>query len=437
MQSGPTAACGLVWSLCLVAAAAQNPPGQVRLRLLDADAKPVAGASVWTCPQCVWKRRTWLPAELLPFEGNQYEVLRRVGQPRTAGQDGELFVARETVVAVESGPLAGFAVVGADAPELVEIRVDDRRWTIVLRDAEGKPVVDIPIALQAKGSSDEAMFSVPLGLTDATGRLVVRAPGCIEVPTPEMTEVEVVEVSGQGEGAQAPAVAPKPPEPPKAPAPTTVLVVVEGMYMPSHGVELRLDDPQPTIGLTMPRATLVEVRLPDWNGPIADFAFLENAGKKFEPDGSPCWLRDGRLVGLVGGSTIRVMAGWHWLPESRTDFEVPRLPLGQTFPIDLELAPEDIVLRARLHDALGKPVAATELEIRPEGKSFVTTNVRTDRAGRFALVLHPGRAAGTRVVVRVRACVNLEHLERAASFVLPELEPGDRRDLGILSLDTK
>lgn len=431
MHPGPTAIWWLATSLCLVAAAAQNPPGEVRLQLLDAEAKPVAGASVWTCPQRVWKRRTWLPAELLPFEGNQYEVLRRVGQPRMAGQNGELFVARETVVAVESGPFAGFAVVGADAPELVEMRVDDRRWTIVLRDAEGKPAPDIPIALQAKGSSDEAMFSVPLGLTDATGRLVVRAPGGIEVPTPQMEEVEV---SGQVEGGKAQVAVP---DLPKAPPPTTVLVVVEGLYLPSHGVELRLDAPQPTVDLTMPRATLVEVHLPDWNGPIADFAFLENAGKKFEPEGSPCWLRDGRLVGLVGGTTIRVMAGWHWLPESRTDFKVPRLPPGQAFRIDLELAPEDIVLRARLHDVLGKPVAATELEIRPEGKSFVTTKVRTDRAGRFALVLHPGHVAGTRVVVRVRGCADPAHLERAVSFVLPELEPADRRDLGILSLDPK
>lgn len=430
----PTSVRLVVSSLCMAAAAAQSPNGEVRLRLRDPEARPVAGASVWTCPQRVWGRRTWVPPELWPFFDNQYEVLRRVGQLRTAGQDGELVVARESVIAVQSGDLAGFAVVGADAAQVVEIRVDDRRWTIELRDGDGKPVADIPIAIQSGQDSLDSLSKVALGLTDAAGRLVVRAPGCIRIPEPAEEDVIVVTGSEQGDGGKKPPVAPAPPKPR---APTSVFVVVDGFYMPLHGVALRLDDPQPTVNLTMPPATLVEVHLPDWNGPIAEFAFLATHRKGVVPDESSCWRRGDRLVGLVGGAFTEVMVVWNSRSHYHGPFDVPRLPPGETFPIQLELAPEDIVLRARLHDALGKPVAATELNIRPEGKPFVTSGVRTDRAGRFALVLEPGRAAGTRVVVEVRASANPAHLGATMSFVLPEQKAGDRRDLGILILDTK
>jgi len=439
------AAHGLVLSLTAVAVLAQGPADAVRVRVVDQEGRAVAGASVWTRPSRVWGRRTWIPLELWPFWDNEYELLRRVGEPRLAGEDGTLLVARGTVLAVESGELAGFAILGTDAADAAEVRLDDRRWTIELRDDAGAPVAGMPIALEVDGAEGlmAELWHASLGLTDAQGRLVVRALGSIDTPEflrcadEEYEEIELTEPVEAGKSDEKKPEAPKPP--PVTVRPSTVLVVVEGMFMPDHGVALQLDDPHPpVVRLIMPRATMVEIQLPDWHGPLAEWAYLTRVGRQQLLDETQCWPCGGRLVALVGieerGGGTGIAAGLGGVLH-RT--EVPPLAKGETFPIRLELAAGDIVLRARLHDAGGKPVAATELDIRPAWPPFRICSVRTDRAGRFALVLCPGFAAGTRVTATVRGCVVPEFLGAQVSFELEPLGPGDRRDIGILKLGAK
>lgn len=418
--SSPILVAVLAISCAALRAQTQEAPEPVRVRVVDSKQQPIPGAVVWSMPGPVWERRSWIPAELQPWGNNPYELLRRLGTRSVADDSGFVRVLRDTMLAGEHRDLAGVMLIAKDAASPCGLRLDDWRWTIRVRDQAGKPVAGVPIAAKADAPYPSDEFTgMGLGLTDAAGQVVVRAPGSLHVE-------KCVSRPPKSGGPSAPAFA---------------LFEVDGMYLASHAGRLSLaDGVSGSVTLTMPPATWIEVRLPEWNGPIGFQAVLTQGGQGSLWDDAVCWRAGDRLLGLVGtGDEGRPIVVTVEMPASkiRTSVAVSHLPREQSIPIQLELDIGDIVVRARLHDASGRAAARAVIEATPHSESLRTTYAQADQAGVFALVFRPGLPAGTELKLRVDASPELGLLDAVAHLKLDELLAGDRRDYGILTLIAK
>ncbi len=407
----------LSMSCCLGAATlAQSTTATVSVRIVDPAGRSLPGATVWTLPSAAWDRLAWIPAELTPYWSNPHELLRRLGRKAVADEAGAIDVPPRTIVAAEHGDLAGVANV-VDARSPFDLRVDGNRWTIDVRDAAGTPVAGVPVVAHA-GDEALSVAGLSLGLTDATGRLVVRAPRSIDFARYIPHEVGVV---------------------PRAPE--FARLQVDGMYLREHAVRIRVPDPTPpTVTLILPPVTKVEVRVPDWNGPLFASAMLTRTGKGQEGQEATCWTEAGKLHALVGvqdtGHATRVRAKITDMV-LHEDVEVPRVAAGATFAIDLALDQADIVLRARVQDAVGRAAELAYLEITPRSDALRTWWVHADRQGRFVLVLRHDLPAGTVLTARVHASPDPGIIGAVTSITLPELPAGSRHDVGTVTLAPK
>lgn len=398
---------------------AQAGTDSVQVRVVDNKRQPIPGAVVWALPGKAWERLRWIPNELRPWCGNPYAMLRQLGERSEADAFGIVSVPRGSILAGEHGDLAGVTELGEDSQAPCRLQLDDWRWTVLVRDQGGRSVAGVPIACMALTDLPELEFEgLPLGLTDADGRLVVRAPG----------SVNVAKYIG------------RPIDGPEPPAPEFVRFEVDGMYLASHAERLSLEvGASGIVTLTMPPVTRVEIRLPEWNGPIAESVFLTRTGHDFLDETSG-YMAKGRRFALVGApdrSDLVRMDVWIDGSTIRKGVEVPRLPPDQTFPIQLELDQDDIVVRACVHDASGRPAALAVLQVTPTSDSLRTWFAHADRAGRFALVLRPGLPAETELRLQVHASPDPRLLDVTALLKLGQLRAGDRRDVGILKLTAK
>lgn len=253
--------------------------------VVDAANRPLPHAVVWAAPGDSWARLAWTPPDLLPFVGNRHELLRRLGTRHVADDTGIVTVPRGSVLAGQRGRLAGVEL-GATrgrAPE--RLVLDEHRWEILVRDAAGKPAAGVPVACATDQATDGQFEGLSLGLTDAAGRLVVRAPDAVPLPQGLQISHDDVEVE-----------------------PDHVFFEVEGMYLARHTQMLDRNHRGPaSVALTMPTATKIEVHVPDWSGPIGEAVHLTRVGKAIEWDGTYCWREGGKWVALVG---VSERVGW-------------------------------------------------------------------------------------------------------------------------------
>lgn len=408
----------LVMCLIVCTGCQQEPVNDAVVSVVDHAGRPVPRASVWTLPSKCWERRDWIPAELTPYLGNPHELLRRLGRKRVADDSGVVRVPSNTVIAGELAGSAGVATVGeaGEAPHVLVL--DDWHWVIVVRDERGMPMVGVPVtcAPEQRDSPLEQFEGIPLGLTDAGGRLVVRDP----------RSVHVAQYMSRPLNGPTPA----PPE--------FVLFEVDGMYLDSHAKKLSLKGRESgTVTLTIPPMTRIEVRAPEWYGPVATSLYLTRIGKGMQWDNAMCWSESGKHVGLVGVSDPKRPTPIVAMIDGATikaEAMVPRLPAGETFLIQLNLDEDDAIVRALIQDASGKPASHAVLKVTPTSKHLRTLFVRADHEGRIALVLRPDVVARTPLGLQVYATPNPDLLGARTELKVEGLQLGDRRDVGVLTL---
>lgn len=402
---------------CLAACSgpAQTSADTAAVQVVDRAGRPIAGAAVWSLPSAVWNNLGWIPAELAACCGNPHELLRQLGNKLVADQHGIVRVPHNSAIAGEHEGLAGTATVGGVDASPLDLVLDDWHWTIVVRDQTGAPVPGVPVACRPEDEESLREFmGIPLGLTDAEGRLVVLDPASVHVARYQAMTV----------GSPAPA------------PPRFVSFEVEGMYLRAHAKQLSLIDRECSpVELTLPPVTRIEVRLPEWRGPLAEGVELSRRGKGYEWDTSGCWGESGRLLGLVG--TDAKLPTWICAQIAgstiHTNVEVPLLPADQTFVVQVQLAEGDTIVRATVRNAAGEPARSCVFSVTPRSDALRTWYVRADREGRIALVVRP-EADGADLALAVLAAPRTEWLDANAKLSLHDLHAGEHRDLGAVTL---
>jgi len=393
---------------------ARDQPDTVVVKVIDPEGRPVRDAIVWTLPSRVWENRRWVPVELWPYYGNPHELLRRLGRKQSVAADATVRVPRGSVIAGESGALAGMATIGKQGGE---ITLSSWRWTIVVRDEAGAPVAGVPVACVPEPPTPSEQFEgVPLGLTDAQGQVVVRDPASVRVAS----------------------FLPRPMGGPEPESPAFVMFEVDGMYLQPHAERLPLQAGKPgTVTLTLPPVTKIEVRQPEWGGPIAAGVTMTRTGKGMQWDGANCWVASGKHYGLVGaakGSSATPIVVELAGTTIRTRAEVPQLPAGETFPVTIALAESDAIIRARLRDSDGQPLRSAVLRVTPATESLRTWFAVTDGEGRIALVVDADAAGSAKLVLEIEASPVVELLGATAELQVDELVRGERRDVGAVTV---
>ncbi len=386
------------------------------VRVVDRANQPLPRAVVWTLPGEALNKRLWVPDEALPYLGNPHELLRRLGTRQLADAQGTVRVPRDSAMAGEHEGLAGVFEGGETVAGNGALVLDDWRWTVCVEDREGKPVVGVPIGCTPEDGTphEERGGGLPLGLTDAKGCLVVKAPGSLHVTR-----------YARGSSAA--------PDPPPL---EFVVFEVEGMYLPDHGQKLSLKEGESgRVTLTLPPVVRVEVRVPDWNGPISDIVSLTSP-KGLWRDDAQCWNEMGRHFALVRAEAKYPVPVVAWFGEymMRTSARVPNLAPGETFPIQMELDEADIVVRARLQDELGNPASHCALLLSVASQQRRTIFVHADRDGRVATVLYAKTTKDDELTFRVIASPNTKLIGAKVTWSVKGLQPGKHRDVGALTL---
>lgn len=390
----------------------------MQVRVVDGADRPLPRAVVWELPGEAWQRRNWIPGECLPWYCNPHELLRHLGTRRVADAAGRVLVQKGAVLAGEHAGLAGvaFDATTAGGSPLV---LDDSQWTIFVRDESGRAVLGVPVACapapQAEFESDP-FEGMSLGLTDNDGRLFVRAPDSVRVPTYQL------HVAG----------------PPAPPPPPFIRFEVEGMHLAAHTQKLPWEQRfKATIHLTMPPTTKVEVRAPEWCGPIEDAVWFTCLERVMEWDGTNGWWEADKHFALVGAPSpghtqpiVVQISGTRVL----TVAEVPALAPGETFPIQMELEPTDAVVRARVLDAKGNPASFAVFRVTHASDQVRNPFVRADRKGRVALIVRPPLGDAAELQLEVEAGPDPRLFRRRAHLRVEDLQAGGGLDAGTITL---
>ena len=176
-----------VWLLLLSACGPgvfAPPPGQAAVVVTNAAGTPIANASTWWLPAGAMANRLWLSGCDSSIRDNSFEVLRRHGHARTSDSNGLVAAPPGAWIAAEAGELAGVIRVPDPLPATataLPLAIDDWHWVVRTVDSKGAPLPDVLIGARPSLSLPFPSTHVVLGQTDATGRLVVRAPGSIDL----------------------------------------------------------------------------------------------------------------------------------------------------------------------------------------------------------------------------------------------------------------
>jgi hypothetical protein len=401
------------------ASCSAEPNEGVRVRVVDAAGTVLPSASVWVLPIEAMDNLRWIPSELWSWQGNQHELLRRLGAPGTADGEGFVRVPAGSLLAGQCGDLAGIvripAAAAAAPASLPDLVLDDAAWTIVVRDQEGQPVVGVPVACEAAGSRIEQFEGTPIGCTDGDGRLVVRAPHT------------------------APVARRVPFEGPDPGPPTHADFEVDVMYLAPHAGTLPCGPgTKGAVTLTLPPVTRVELRLPQWKGPIVPDVWLTRTGKGMTWDNATSFPRGERpfvLVGVAPGGRPTSIVAQLVGTTIRKQVDVPPAAPGVDFVLDLSIPDGDFVVRARVRDARGRPAqhACLRVTVEPPASSHVrSSQVYADEDGRIALVVGADLPPDATVSLHVHASRDPERIGERAELRLPALRA--HVDLGDLVL---
>ncbi|MFN7588136.1 MAG: hypothetical protein ACK501_22145 [Planctomycetota bacterium] len=174
-------------------AAFQPPAGHALVVVTNAAGTPIANASTWWLPAGAMANRQWLSGADSSWRDNSFEVLRRHGHARTSDANGLVAAPPGAWIAAEAGELAGVVRVPDPLPataSAVSLAIDDWHWVVRTVDNKGTPLAGVPIDASPSFASDEdndddedkpPFLHAMLGQTDGAGRLVVRAPGGIDL----------------------------------------------------------------------------------------------------------------------------------------------------------------------------------------------------------------------------------------------------------------
>jgi hypothetical protein len=102
--------------------------------------------------------------------------------------------------------------------------------------------------------------------------------------------------------------------------------------------------------------------------------------------------------------------------------------------IDLELGDGDTIVRARIHDAAGRPASHCLFHVRPSGDGMRSLQVRADREGRVALILRSALSRGADFSLEAYAGPDPQQWNKRARLHVPRFEPGRHFDVGVVEM---
>ena len=389
----------------------QPPAGHALVVVTNAAGTPIANASTWWLPAGAMANRWWLSGAETCGRDNTFEVLRRHGHARTSDANGHVAAPPGAWIAAEAGELAGVIRVPERMPATtspLSLAIDDWHWVVRTVDHKGAPLADVPIgASPSLGADLMAPFHVVLGQTDAAGRLVIRAPGSIDL------EAEARR-SAQQKGEQ------------HVESPSAILIA-EGL---GYG-------DQQWIRLTSRRSEEVTLRL----------SFVQRieftTPEEFWPRGLDSWTRHWGIGGttevadksvlysLPGIGMTLMGAQWTW---QQPALGVPGPPVGDgLFQVTLPMPPEVAVVRARLLAHDGAPAERCQFLL-ARGSEQMQSHAWSQPDGTIVLWVNTEKRVPNTVRVAVTSSVAPERIGQHTTLVLPNLTAGQRVHLGTQTL---
>jgi hypothetical protein len=405
-----------VWLLLLSACgpgAFAPPPGHAAVVVTNAAGTPIANASTWWLPAGAMANRLWLnrTASYSPDNGdNTFEILRRHGHARTSDANGNVAAPPGAWIAAEAGELAGVLRVPDPLPATataLPLAIDDWHWVIRTVDSKGAPLPDVLIgARPSLGDYDRQSSHVVLGQTDATGRLVVRAPGSIDL---EASERERAQEKGERHV-----------ESPSA------IVVAEGLGFREEQT-IRLTSRRSfEVTLTLRYFQRVEFTTPAdfWPRGLIAGTRRYHAVTTEAADKSVLYFQPGLHMTLYGTQ-------WVWPQPALGDLDAP--VDGGLFQVTLPMPPQVAVVRARLlaNDGAAADRSRFQLE---RAKEQMGDRASSQPDGTILVWLNTEKPMPSTMRVEVISSVAPERIGQHTTLVLPKLTAGQRVDLGTLTL---
>lgn len=392
----------------------QPPAGHALVVVTNAEGTPIANASTWWLPAGAMANRWWLN-RATEFghdnSDNTFEVLRRHGHARTSDANGHVAAPPGAWIAAEAGELAGVTRVPDPLPataSALPLAIDDWHWVIRTVDSKGAPLPDVLIgARPSLGSDDPSSIHVVLGQTDATGRLVVRAPGSIDLEASERGRAQE-----KGE---------RHVESPSA------IVVAEGLGFREEQ-PIRLTSRRSVeVTLTLGWFHRVEFTTPAdfWpRGLSADSRHYAPAATTEVADKSVLYTQPGLHMRLFGTQ-------WGWVQPALGDLDAP--VGGALFQVTLPMPPQMAVVRARLLAHDGAPAERCQFLL-ARGSEQSQSHAWSQPDGTIVLWLYTGKPIPNAMRVEVTSSVAPERIGQHTTLVLPKLTAGQRVHLGTQTL---
>ncbi|MBL8737469.1 MAG: hypothetical protein JNL12_13650 [Planctomycetes bacterium] len=381
----------------------EPPAGHMFVQLTDTNGTPLPGATAWWLPDGAMRDRWWITGADTSWRDNTHEVLRRHGHAQTSDSTGRVAMPSGAWIAASHGELAGVLFVPAALQQAPgPLVLDDWQWVVRTVDEKGAPIADMLI--QARPSlSDRDFDNVLLGQTDATGQLVVRAPGSIdfELPVREPRESHV-------------------------PSPN---VIVGACCLGENSEHELRPTPRRSVAFTLkiPLIERVEITPPEDLWPrgfeVSTHAKVPNwLAETSEAASSLVVYRlPGIWMDLIGSQ-------WVW---GRCKAEEPdeRGVCRLTLPMPRQVT----IVRARLLAADGAPCDRTLFQVARVEQQMIS-RAWSNPVGEVVLWLNTNHPLPPALKLEVASSVAPERIGQRLTLTLPELTAGKRCDLGTLQL---
>lgn len=392
----------------------QPPVGHALVVVTNAAGTPIANASTWWLPAGAMANSLWLNRSpgFDDNSDNRFEVLRRHGHARTSDTNGHVAAPPGAWVAAESGELAGVIRVPDPLPataSALPLAIDDWHWIVRTVDSKGAPLPDVLIGARPSLGRSYGPYSshVVLGQTDATGRLVVRAPGSIDLEASERWRAQE-----KGE---------RHVESPSA------IVVAEGLGVREEQTIRLTPRRSVEVTLTLRWFQRIEFTTPAdlWpRGLSAGAHHYDSVATTEVADKIVLYTQPGLDMTLDGTQ-------WGWAQPALGDLDAP---VGDAlFRVTLPMPPQMAVVRARLLAHDGAPAERSHFWVaRDSEKSLGQAWSQPD--GTIVLWVNTEKPMPNTVRVEVESSVAPERIGQHTTLVLPKLTAGQRVHLGTQTL---
>ena len=387
----------------------QPPAGHALVVVTNAAGTPIANASTWWLPAGAMTNRMWLSGCDSSIRDHSFEVLRRHGHARTSDSNGLVAAPPGAWVAAEAGELAGVTRVPDPLPSTASalpLAIDDWHWVVRTVDSEGAPLPGVLIGARPSLSLYDPTIHVVLGQTDATGRLVVRAPGSIDLEASERGRAQE-----KGE---------RHVESPSA------IVVAEGLGVREEQTIRLTPRRSVEVTLTLRWFQRVEFTTPAdlWPRGLLAGTRRYRAVTTEAADKSVLYSRPGFNMTLYGTQ-------WTWPQPALGDPDAP--DDGGLFQVTLPMPPQVAVLRARLlaNDGAAADRSQFLLERAKEQPQDLASS---QPDGTIIVWLNTEKPMPSTMRVEVVSSVAPERIGQHTTLVLPKLTAGQRVHLGTQTL---